>query len=88
MAGRWLTTRATPTRTFLGVSLGVTASALTFSVVAWPVADLWVAPWLIVHALNGAAHSTGAEQGSETTAACAHIEAALPRSAGLAFASS
>ena len=37
-------------RTFLGVSLGVTAGAVSFSVVAWPLADLFGAPKLIAMA--------------------------------------
>lgn len=40
------------TRTILGVSLGLTASAVTFSVIAWPIADLCVAPRLIVCAIE------------------------------------
>ncbi|KAJ1629174.1 hypothetical protein T492DRAFT_907847 [Pavlovales sp. CCMP2436] len=42
----------TPQRTFLGASLGLTASAITLSVFVWPIADLLVAPRLIRCAVN------------------------------------
>lgn len=43
---------ASRTRTFLGVSLGVTASAITLSVIVWPLADVIIGPRIIYWALE------------------------------------
>ena len=46
-------------RTFLGVSLGITAGAVSFSVVAWPLADLFGAPNLIAVAAKTPSPQSG-----------------------------